>query len=178
IDDRAALASLHNPACATGIRAAPAVLPDDPHVAVVDTAFHRDAPARAATYAISAAWLDAWCVRRYGFLTISHAYVSRRTADLLALAGAADVREGTTRADSGDDAARRALDVYCYRIRGYVGAYCAALGRLDAIAFTAGVGENSAAVRAGSLAGLERLGIAVDDELNRRGHGERVISPA
>ena len=59
-----------------------------------------------------------------------------------------------------------ALDVYCYRIRKYVGAYLAALGGADAIVFTAGVGENDAVVRARSLAGLERLGIAVDPARN------------
>jgi acetate kinase len=97
---------------------------------------------------------------------------------LLALAGASDVREVTARAQAGDAAAETALDVYCYRIRTYVGAYLAALGRLDAITFTAGVGENSALVRARSLAGLERLGIAVDPERNAAPtRGERVISP-
>jgi acetate kinase len=98
---------------------------------------------------------------------------------LLGLAGVADVREVTSRAAAGDERARLALDVYCYRIRGYVGAYYAALGSLDAIAFTAGVGENSAVVRAGALAGLERLGISVDDDRNLAPGGEpRVISPA
>ena len=64
-------------------------------------------------------------------------------------------------------AAELALDVYCYRIRKYVGAYLAALGGADAIAFTAGVGENDAVVRARSLAGLERLGIVVDPDAQR-----------
>jgi acetate kinase len=62
-----------------------------------------------------------------------------------------------------------ALDVYCYRIKKYVGAYLAALGGADALAFTAGVGENDAVVRERSLAGLERLGIVVDPERNRAG---------
>jgi len=70
------------------------------------------------------------------------------------------------------------LDVYCYRIRSYVGAYFAVLGRLDAIAFTAGVGENSAVVRAKALEGLDRLGISVDAERNAAaGSQPRVISP-
>ena len=76
---------------------------------------------------------------------------------------------------AGDAAAELALDVYCYRIRKYVGAYLAALGGADAIAFTAGVGENDAVVRARSLAGLERLGIVVDSGRNEA--GETVISP-
>jgi acetate kinase len=94
---------------------------------------------------------------------------------LLALAGDNDMREVQRRAAAGDPAAELALDVYCYRIRKYVGAYLAALGGADAIAFTAGVGENDALVRARSLAGLERLGIVVDDARNTA--GETVISP-
>src|SRR5690606_30808087 len=67
---------------------------------------------------------------------------------------------------------------YCRRIRKYVGAYYAVLGRVDAIAFTAGVGENDAATRAASLAGLDRLGIAVDPDRNTAADGgERAISP-
>jgi acetate kinase len=94
---------------------------------------------------------------------------------LLALAGDNDMREVQRRAAAGDPAAELALDVYCYRIRKYVGAYLAARGGADAIAFTAGVGENDALVRARSLAGLERLGIVVDDARNAA--GEAVISP-
>jgi acetate kinase len=94
---------------------------------------------------------------------------------LLALAGDNDMREVQRRAAVGDAGAELALDVYCYRIRKYVGAYLAALGGADAIAFTAGVGENDALVRARSLAGLERLGIVVDSDRNAA--GETVISP-
>ena len=67
---------------------------------------------------------------------------------LLALAGDNDMREVQRRVAAGDPAAELALDVYCYRIRKYVGAYLAALGGADAIAFTAGVGENDPVVRA------------------------------
>ncbi|HEY6891024.1 MAG TPA: acetate kinase [Solirubrobacter sp.] len=94
---------------------------------------------------------------------------------LLALAGDNDMREVQRRVRAGDPAAELALDVYCYRIRKYVGAYLAALGGADAIAFTAGVGENDPVVRARSLAGLERLGISVDPARNEA--GETVISP-
>jgi acetate kinase len=94
---------------------------------------------------------------------------------LLALAGDNDMREVQRRAAVGDAGAELALDVYCYRIRKYVGAYLAALGGADAIVFTAGVGENDPLVRARSLAGLERLGIVVDGERNAA--GETVISP-
>ncbi|MDG4767614.1 acetate kinase [Solwaraspora sp. WMMD406] len=96
---------------------------------------------------------------------------------LRGLCGAGDMREVLRRRDDGDPAARLAVDIYCARIRFYVGGYLALLGRLDAVAFTAGVGENAPAVRAGALAGLDGLGIAVDPDRNA-GRGERMISPA
>jgi acetate kinase len=85
---------------------------------------------------------------------------------LKGLAGANDMREVGRRAAAGDERARLALEVYCYRIKKYVGAYLAAIGRLDAVVFTAGVGENAAEVRAASLAGLDQLGITVDPARN------------
>jgi acetate kinase len=97
---------------------------------------------------------------------------------MLALAGDGDLREVHRRVAAGDAGAVLALEVYCYRIRKYVGAYLAALGGADAIAFTAGVGENDPVVRAQSLAGLERFGIAVDPARNaERSSAARVISP-
>ena len=263
IEALSALAPLHNPANAEGIRVARARLGHVPQVAVFDTAFHATLPAAAATYAVPKAWRAEHGVRRYGFHGTSHAYVSRQAArfldrpleavntvvlhlgngasacavaggrsidtsmgmtplaglvmgtrsgdldpavpeylervagldaggvddalnhasGLLGLAGAGDLREVVARAQGGDGDAELALDVYCYRIRGYVGAYLAALGRIDAIAFTAGVGENSALVRARSLAGLERLGVLVDEGRNTEAPnvagtpGPRRISP-
>ena len=96
---------------------------------------------------------------------------------LLGLAGSADLRDVLVRRDTGDEAAVLALDVYCHRIRKYVGAYHAVLGRLDAITFTAGVGEHAPVVRAGALAGLEGWGITVDPVRNGTGEGSRIISP-
>ena len=77
------------------------------------------------------------------------------------------------------EAAALALDVYLHRIKGYVGAYYAQLGHVDAVVFTAGVGENNAFVRAGALAGLSELGIEVDEERNAApsSDGVRRISP-
>jgi acetate kinase len=98
-----------------------------------------------------------------------------RHAGLQGLTGENDMRAVLHRRATGDPAAGLAFDVYCRRIKEYVGAYLAVLGRADAITFTAGVGENSPAVRAASLFGLDALGIAVDPERNRR--GDRVISP-
>jgi acetate kinase len=100
-----------------------------------------------------------------------------RRSGMLALAGDRDMREVWRRADSGDEDARLAIDIYCHRVRKYVGAYYAVLGRVDAVVFTAGVGEHDARIRERALAGLERLGIAVDRERNRSGPPERAISP-
>ncbi|MBS2963803.1 acetate kinase [Actinocrinis puniceicyclus] len=97
---------------------------------------------------------------------------------LRGLAGSNDLRDLHEARERGDEDARLALDVYCHRIKKYVGAYYAVLGRLDAVVFTAGVGENDPEVRARSLAGLERLGITLDDGRNRSGgRGERFVSP-
>jgi acetate kinase len=95
---------------------------------------------------------------------------------MLGLAGASDLREVEARAEAGDPRAALAMEIYCYRIKLYVGAYLAALGRVDAIVFTAGVGENGSEVREGSLAGLEALGIELDPLLNASGSGARRIS--
>ncbi|MFE9688247.1 acetate/propionate family kinase [Micromonospora sp. NPDC005806] len=257
IEELVPLAPLHNPANLAGIRVAREALPDTPQVAVFDTAFHHTLPEAAAMYAIDRETAERYGVRRYGFHGTSHAYVSRRTAELLdrpyadlniitlhlgngasacavqggrsvatsmgmspleglvmgtrsgdldptvifhlrreagmgvddiddllnhrsgllGLTGANDMREVLARRDAGDAAAALAFDVYCHRIKGYLGGYYALLGRVDAVAFTAGVGEHAAPVREASLAGLERLGIAVDPARNA-GRGDRVISPA
>jgi acetate kinase len=95
---------------------------------------------------------------------------------LIGLCGDNDMRAVLARRGTGDPAACLAFDVYCHRVRKYVGAYHAVLGRLDAIAFTGGVGEHASDVRAGCLAGLEGWGIAVDPARDG-GTGERVISP-
>jgi acetate kinase len=86
---------------------------------------------------------------------------------MLGLAGANDLREVERLATAGDQAAVEALDVYCYRIRKYVGAYAAALGRVDALVFTAGVGENNQTVRAGVCQGLEGFGVRLDPGRSR-----------
>jgi acetate kinase len=252
------LAPLHNAVNVTGIEVARRALPNVPHVAVFDTAFHHTLPAHAYTYAVPREWASRYGVRRYGFHGTSYAYVSgaaaahlgrplgdtdlivlhlgngasaaaiaggrsidtsmgltpleglvmgtrsgdvdpalvlhlRRTAGLdadaidrllntgsgmLALAGDADLRDVHRRIAAGDAAAELALAVYCYRIRKYVGAYLAALGRADAIVFTGGVGENDAVVRERSLAGLDGLGIAVDAGRNAAADaGPRTVSP-
>lgn len=97
---------------------------------------------------------------------------------LLGLCGENDMRGVLSRRARGDANAALAFDVYCARIRSYVGAYAFQLGRLDAITFTAGVGENAAAVRASALANLESFGILVDPVLNvASDRYPRIISP-
>jgi acetate kinase len=95
---------------------------------------------------------------------------------LRALAGENDMREVHRRIAAGDEHAALALEVYCYRIRQYVGSYLAALGGADAIVFTAGVGQNDPVVRAKSLEGLQALGITLDPDRNAT-HGPIISAP-
>jgi acetate kinase len=100
-----------------------------------------------------------------------------RRSGLVGLAGVNDFRDLLERVAAGDEAAALALDVYCHRLRKYVGAYLAVLGGAHVIAFTAGVGENTPVVRARALAGLERLGIEIDQHRNEASSkAARVIS--
>ncbi|MFF9177859.1 acetate kinase [Streptomyces sp. NPDC014793] len=102
-----------------------------------------------------------------------------KRSGLFGLCGDNDMREIRRRIDEGDEEAALAFDIYIHRLKKYIGAYFAVLGRVDAVAFTAGVGENAAPVREAAIAGLEPLGLAVDGELNAvRGGGPRLISPA
>ncbi len=248
------LAPLHNPPALAGIAVARELLPETPQVAVFDTAFHATIPPEGTAWAIDAGLAERWQIRRYGFHGTSHAYVARRTAELLGrpvttanvitlhlgngasacavqggrsvatsmgmspqgglvmgtrsgdvdptvvfhlhrvaglpieeietsltrhaglqgLTGENDLRAVLRRRDEGDAAAGLAFDVYCRRIREYVGAYLAVLGRVDAITFTAGVGENAPTVRAAALSGLSALGIEIDEDRNAA--NEPVIS--
>ena len=89
-----------------------------------------------------------------------------RESGLRGVCGANDMREVLRRAEAGDEKAELALEMYCYRIRKYIGAYMAALERVDAIVFTAGIGENSAEIRQGACRGLENLGVILDSQKN------------
>ncbi len=256
------LAPLHNPANANGIAKAMAAFPGIPQVAVFDTAFFRDLPAAAATYAIDRTVAAEQQIRRYGFHGTSHQFVSaqvpeilgrdagglrqivlhlgngasasavdggravetsmgltpleglvmgtrsgdldpgvvfhllrnagmspddvdnllNRRSGVLGLSGVSDFRDlhAKIASDDGDAAAAAALalDVYCHRVRKYIGAYLAVLGGVDAISFTAGVGENDAVVRARIVDGLAPLGIGIDATRNdARSAQARVISP-
>jgi acetate kinase len=89
-----------------------------------------------------------------------------KQSGLLGLTGQNDLRDVEERCAQGEAQAELALEMYAYRIKKYIGAYVAALGRVDALVFTAGVGEHSDTVRALSCSGLEKLGIALDAEKN------------
>ena len=257
IKELSVLAPLHNPANAIGIEQAMLAFPDVPQVAVFDTAFFRDLPPAAATYAIDRAVAAEYQVRRYGFHGTSHQYVAgqvaqalgrdlaglrqivlhlgngasvsavdggravetsmgltpleglvmgtrsgdldpgvvfhlartgglsiddidnllNRRSGMLGLAGVSDFRDIDALIEGGDADAALALDVYCHRVRKYIGAYLAVLGGADVVTFTAGVGENAADVRAKVLSGLEGLGLVLDPARNSvRSPQPRVIS--
>jgi len=89
-----------------------------------------------------------------------------RESGLRGVCGSGDMREVVARAETGEAEATRALEMYAYRVRKYVGAYLAVLGRVDAVIFTGGVGEHAAPLRDRVLAGLEPLGLRVDRERN------------
>ncbi len=89
-----------------------------------------------------------------------------KESGMVGLCGDSDMREIGTRAEAGDPDAEFALTVYAHRVRGYLGAYAMALGGLDAVVFTAGVGENDGGVRAAVLDGLGWLGLEVDPSRN------------
>jgi acetate kinase len=100
-----------------------------------------------------------------------------RRSGIQGLTGSGDMRDLIAAVDSGDGDAQAALDVYLHRLKHYVGAYAAQLGRIDAIVFTAGVGENTPIIRAGALEGLELLGIEIDPSRNESSErGPRLIS--
>ena len=241
------LAPLHNPPNLKGIEAAKEHLPDVPHVAVFDTAFHHSLPPHAYLYGIPNRLYRRYKIRRYGFHGTSHYYVSRqyykmidkpvedtkvitchlgngasvaaidggksidtsmgftplsglvmgtrsgdidpsilfyivekeelplnslhallnRHSGLLGLSGyASDMRDLISEARNGDRRCQQAIDVFCYRIKQYIGSYIATLNGCDAIIFTAGIGENSPLIRKESLKEMEFMGIKIDETLN------------
>ena len=85
------------------------------------------------------------------------------------LCGVKDMREVHRLADKGDEQAQLAIDIYCYRISKYIGAYSVSLGRLDALVFTAGIGENDSLVRQSVCDRLSLLGITLNHKLNQSG---------
>jgi acetate kinase len=95
-----------------------------------------------------------------------------KKSGLLGMSGiSSDMREILKAADEGQPRALVALKAYCYRVRKYIGAYVAAMGGVDAVIFTAGIGERSAEVRVLALQGLECMGIVLDPQRNREARG-------
>ena len=252
------LAPLHNPGNLEGIEVARRTFPELPQVAVFDTAFHATMPPAAYTYAVPRVWREQHRVRRYGFHGTSHAFVSRRTAELLgqpldavntvvlhlgngasacaveggrsvdtsmglspldglvmgtrpgdvdpglpghlarvaglsledyeralsresgllALTGVSDVREVMARRAAGDADAAMAFDVVVHRLVRHLGALAAVLGRLDAVAFTGGVGENDVELREAVVRRVALLGLELDADANAEGPRERRITTA
>ncbi len=240
------LAPLHNPPALAAIRRARASLPDIPHFAVFDTAFHATLPAHAREYALPTDVRKRYGIRRFGFHGINHSHVARSAAaylnsdvdklriischlgngasvtaiergrsvdtsmgmtpleglimgtragdvdpgvllqlsrsgdfdadqldDLLnkrsglkGLTGTNDMREIEQRASAGNPDCELAIAMYVHRIRKYIGAYAVAMGGVDVIAFTGGVGEHSALIRRRCLERLEFMGAVIDPALN------------
>ena len=236
LGELAELAPLHNGPAVGTIRQVRRALPDVPHIAVFDTAFHATIPDAAATYAVSQRWRDDWGVRRYGFhglsvqwatervqvprLVVCHlgggcsvtavrdgrsvdtsmgfsplegvpmatrsgsidpaivihllrtgkmkleevSWALERESGLLGLSGVSARVEELER--SPETAARLALDVFTYRVAVAVAAMAVAAGGIDALVFTAGVGEGSARVRERVCRRLRFLGVELDPERN------------
>jgi acetate kinase len=241
------LAPLHNVPALAAIDEARSVLPDVPHVAVFDTAFHATMPEVASTYALPRRWREDFGIRRFGFHGLSVAWAAERVAaprlvvchlgggcsvtavldgrsvdttmgfsplegvpmatrpgsidpeillfllrhgaaspdelehalehesGLLALGGSARVEALEATDEAG---ARLALQVFCYRVAGAAARMAASLGGLDALVFTAGVGEGSAFVREQVCGRLGFLGVELDAGANREARAEVDVAAA
>ena len=102
-------------------------------------------------------------------------YLNKQSGVLGITGISSDMRDVENAAQEGNKRAKLALEMYDYRIKKYIGAYAAALGGVDAIVFTAGVGENQTGTREQACAGLEFLGIKIDKAKNATIHGEEAI---
>jgi acetate kinase len=119
-----------------------------------------------------------YMMQRHGWTVEEVTRQLARGGGLAGLSGidGGDVRDLDTAAKAGNACAATALDVFVYGVKKTIGAYAAAMCGLDAVAFTGGIGENSAALRAACCHGLEFLGIELDGELNEKGAGDRSVS--
>ncbi len=103
--------------------------------------------------------------------------ILNKKSGVLGLSGvSSDFRDLNKGIAEGNDRCRLAMDVFCYQVKKYIGSFAAAMGGLDAIAFTAGVGENDPLVRKLSTEGLAFLGIEIDEEANKVRGEEKLIS--
>jgi acetate kinase len=235
IADLALIAPLHNTPALKALEEARAALPDVPHVAVFDTAFHATIPDEAAIYPFPRRWTEEWGLRRFGFHGLSVQWAAERVAvprlvvchlgggcsvsavldgrsvdtsmgftplegvPMAARSGSVDpgillflLREKFLNLDELDHAlehesglkALGGLDtalgfgVYTHRVAAAVAAMASALGGLDALVFTAGVGENVSAVRADICRRLAFLGIELDTDANESATPDAEISAA
>lgn len=100
-------------------------------------------------------------------------FILNHESGLLGVSGiSSDIRDIEAAAEQGHERSRLAIDLFCYRVRKYIGEYAAAMGGLDVLAFSAGIGENSETIRKKSATGLEFLGIAIDDAKNKAQQGK------
>ena len=119
-----------------------------------------------------------WLLARGDVSADDMGHALEHESGLVGLAGTADMREVLARAGSGDTVAQLALDVYLHRLRGLIASMAASLGGLDVLAFTGGVGENNAEIRADTDGGLAFLGVSVDPARNASVDGDGEISGA
>jgi acetate kinase len=110
--------------------------------------------------------LHAFLGRELGMTLADVDTALNKRSGMLGLAGVTDFRDVNELISEGDAAAQLALDVYCHRLLSYIGSYLAVLGRVDALTFTAGVGENDPLVRATVVRRLEQLGFWLDEDAN------------
>ena len=116
-------------------------------------------------------------MNKYGMSADECLNMLNKKSGVLALSGvSSDFRDIENGAEEGNENCALALDKFAYEVRKYIGAYTAALGGLDCLVFTAGVGENSASMRASICEGLECLGVKLDAEKNKTRGEEAVIS--
>jgi acetate kinase len=118
-----------------------------------------------------------YLVNQLGYNNEQVSNLLNKRSGMLGLTGFSDMRDITAAIQSGDEQAKLAYDIYCYRIKKYIGAYAAVLNGIDGIIFTAGVGENDALIRSLVCSDLDYLGIYLDKEKNSlRAKGIRNIS--
>ena len=117
-------------------------------------------------------------MNKYGMSADACLNMLNKKSGVLALSNgvSSDFRDLEAGANKGDEACQLALDKFCYEVRKYIGAYAAALGGLDCLVFTAGVGENDALERMQIASGLEYMGVKMDEDANKVRGEERVIS--
>ncbi len=124
-------------------------------------------------------WVILYIMGKEGLTLAEANTLLNKHSGLLGISGeSSDMREIEQAVSEGNKKAKNAFDVFTYRIKKYIGAYTAAMGGLDALVFTGGIGENSDLVRKDVCANMEFLGIKINDEMNSNVKGETDISSA